>query len=649
MCGIVGFLSNNHHFSNEALEERLNRMVASQTHRGPDNSGTYIDKKAGLYLGHNRLSIQDTSSHAHQPFISTCQEYIIIFNGEVYNFQDIRKELIALGYHFRSNSDTEVILYAYQAWGINAVDKFIGMFAFAIYDKPKQKLFLLRDRAGVKPLYYYHKADTFLFSSELKSFHEHPNFAKVINKEILPFYFQFAYIPSPYTIYQDCYKLQPAHYIEYDLNAKRFTIHKYWDIYDAYLMDKFDKSEEQIKKELEVLLLDSCHLRLVSDVPVGVFLSGGYDSSTVTSLLQNHQKEKLNTFTIGFQQKELNEANDAKKIAKLLNTNHTEAYCHEEEMLTLIEKLPFYYDEPFGDDSALPTILVSQLAKKEVTVALSADGGDEIFFGYSKYFALKKMVDLKKKSPIKHALLKLMVNRLNETFFSALNSILPKSKKQTNMVMKFKKFKNMINATTPKEMFIRASSKVEGDFLDTILVDGKFKAFDKTNFKEFNRLDNADIAEQMMAMDYKTFMVDDVLCKVDRATMSASLEGREPLLDHRLAEYMARIPADLKYKKNKGKYLLREILKQYIPTEITDKPKAGFTVPLKLWLQKELKKSAIDALESPVLKEDAIFKEKELQKIVNNLKRGKIENPTFIWLIMVYVAWREQWEGTLLS
>ncbi len=638
MCGLVGFLSN------QPLKECLEEMIASQNHRGPDDSGSYIDKRTGVHLGHNRLSIQDISSSGHQPFISDCKQYAIVFNGEVYNFKEIRRELKSLGYTFCSNSDTEVILYAYKEWGVESVQKFIGMFAFVIYDMPKQKLFLVRDRAGVKPLYYYDNEESFIFSSEIKPFHKHPNFKKDINREILPFYFQFGYIPAPHTIYQNCCKLQPAHYMEYDLTTKSYAIYKYWDIYDFYLMDKFTKSQEEIKKELEALLIDRCQLRLVSDVPVGVFLSGGYDSSTVTALLQNHQVERLKSFTIGFKQEELNEAEDAKKIAKFLNTNHTEAYFSEEEMLKLIEELPFYYDEPFGDDSALPTILVSKLAKQEVTVALSADGGDEIFFGYSKYFALKKIVELKESSPLKYALLTWGINLLNETTISSINRVLPKSKRQSNVAVKFNKFKNMLNAKSPKEMFIRASSKVEPDFLDTILIDGRFKAFETTNFREFERLESADISEQMMAMDYKTFMVDDVLCKVDRATMSTSLEGREPLLDHRLAEYMARVPANLKYKEKKGKYLLREVLKEYIPTEMTDRAKAGFTVPLKSWLLNELKQRAIDALESSILKEDAIFKEHELQKIVEKLKIGKVENPTFIWLVMVYVMWRERWK-----
>jgi len=636
MCGIVGFISK------KRQDATLKAMVQSQEHRGPDDNGVYIDETTGVHLGHNRLSIQDTSSHAHQPFISSCQNYIIIFNGEVYNFKAIQAELKKLGHTFISNSDTEVILYAYKEWGIESVHKFIGMFAFVIYDKKEAKLFLLRDRTGIKPLYYYLKEETFLFASELKAFHHHPNFSKEINKKILPFYFQFGYIPAPHTIYHHCFKLKPAHYIEYDLKTQTHTLHKYWDIYDFYKMDKFDKDEKEIVQDIEELLYDACQFRMVSDVPVGLFLSGGYDSSIVTAILTNHQKEPLSTYTIGFNERELNEANDAKQIAKLLGTKHQEKYCTQKELLALIDELSFYYDEPFADDSALPTILVSKLAREDVTVALSADGGDEIFFGYSKYFALKEMMELRS-SKIKYALLKFIINRVNEQTISFFNSLLPKSKRQANIAMKFNKFKSMINAQTKEEMFIRASSKVEANFLDKILTDGSFKNFETTEFHAFTQLEQLDNLDQMMAIDYKTFMVDDVLCKVDRASMAVSLEGREPLLDHRLAQYMARVPVELKYKQNKGKYLLREILKKYIPTSITDRPKAGFTVPLKSWLLNELKQRAIDALESDTLKQDALFKEKELQKITHDLKENRIENPTFIWMVMMYVQWRERW------
>ena len=637
MCGIVGFISK------QRDEATLKSMVQTQHHRGPDDNGIYIDETTGVHLGHNRLSIQDTSSHAHQPFISSCQNYTIIFNGEVYNFKEIQAELKELGHTFVSNSDTEVILYAYKEWGIESVHKFIGMFAFVIFDRVKEKLFLVRDRAGVKPLYYYVKDKTFLFSSELKSFHKYPNFSKELNREILPFYFQFAYIPSPHTIYKYCFKLKPAHYIEYDLKTNIYETHEYWNIDDYYLMNKFVKSEEELLTDIEALLTDACRLRMISDVPVGIFLSGGYDSSTVTSLLQNSQEAQLSTYTIGFEQKELNEANDAKRVAKLLGTKHKEKYCTEKEMLSLIDNLSFYYDEPFADDSALPTMLVSSLAKEDVTVALSADGGDEVFFGYSRYFALSKVMQLKS-SKIRYFLLKLGVSLLNERVIYTINKLLPKSKRQANIIIKFNKFKSMISAKNKEEMFIRTSSKVEASFLDKILTTGRFTDFETTAFNGFDKLKELDYKEQMMAIDYKTFMVDDVLCKVDRASMSVSLEGREPLLDHRLAEYMAQVPVELKYKKSKGKYLLREILKKYIPAQITDRPKAGFSVPLKSWLINELKEKAITALNSNILKEDKIFKERELQKITDNLKNNKIDNENLIWMIIVYVEWRERWK-----
>jgi asparagine synthase (glutamine-hydrolysing) len=636
MCGVVGFISK------EPKKSILESMLEIQSYRGPDDRGLYIDNKFGLHLGHNRLSIQDISADGHQPFISDCGKYIIVFNGEVYNFKSIRAELKAIGYNFVSNSDTEVILYSYKEWGIDSIEKFIGMFAFAIYDIAKEKLFLVRDRAGVKPLYFV-DGESFLFSSEIKSFHKHPDFKKEINREILPYYFQFAYIPTPYTIYKGCQKLEAGHYMEYDLKRESYQIHKYWDINDFYLMDNFNKDEDEIVDDIEKLLIDSCNLRMVSDVPVGVFLSGGYDSSTVVALLQKNRAEKINTFTIGFQEKEFNEAVDAKSISKYLGTNHTEYYCTQDDMLDLVADLANYWDEPFGDASALPTMIVSRLAKKDVTVALSADGGDEVFFGYSKYFAIEKMQSLKS-SKIKRKILKTIVNTLNESSVLFINSLLPKSKRQANIVYKFKKFKSMINAENPKDMFIRASSKIEADFLDETLVDGSFKNFEKTAFKDFKNIESLSVMNQMMAMDYKTFMVDDVLCKVDRATMSVSLEGREPLLDHRIAEYMARVPSDIKYKNQDGKYLLRKVLNRYIPKEMTDRPKSGFTIPLKYWLENELKEEAIECLSSRILIKDSIFKEKILENLIEELKSKKVKKPTFIWMIMVYVKWRNRWE-----
>jgi len=636
MCGLVGFVSL------KRKDGVLHEMLGIQSYRGPDDNGYFIDNDMGVHLGHNRLSIQDLSSNGHQPFISNCENYILVFNGEIYNYKEIRSDLIKLGYIFLSGSDTEVVLYSYKEWGIKCLDRFIGMFAFVIMDKAQGKLILTRDRAGVKPLYYYSNGKDFAFSSELKSFTKFDNFKQVINKDILPYYFQFSYIPAPHTIYNNCFKLKPGHFIEYDLDDHFYSIHKYWDIVDFYLMDKFDKSEDQIIQEVSEILESSCKYRMISDVKTGVFLSGGFDSSLALALTQEEHGKSVNTFTVGFHDEQYNEANHAKKIADYLSANHTEYYCTEADMLDFVKKLPFYWDEPFADESALPTIIVSRLAKKDVSVALSADGGDEIFCGYSKYFAINKLFKVKK-NHIVNLVLKFIITNIPVRFFYYLNNILPDSVRQTDLEVKFQKFKSLINSKELKDAFIRASSSVSPEYLENILKNGSYKFFDKTEFNNFSQLKGLDKLDQMMAIDYKTFLPDDVLCKVDRASMSVSLEGREPLLDHRIAEYMARVPSVMKYKKGMGKYILRQVLYKYIPKNIVDKPKTGFSVPIKNWLLGDLKGLAIESLESKDLEKDDIFHPEALKLIADELKGGQLKSPALVWNIIMYVLWRREW------
>lgn len=630
MCGIVGFISN------IKKEEVLFDMLNSQSYRGPDDKGTYIDEKSGVHIGHNRLSIQDLSSHGHQPFESDCKKYVIVFNGEVYNFKIIRDELKYLGYNFLSKSDTEVILYSYKEWGIACVEKFIGMFAFCILDKLKNKLILVRDRAGVKPLYYFIDNDNFMFSSEIKSFHKHSYFTKKQNLEVLPYFFQFGYIPSPYTIFQNCYKLEPGHYLEYNLDDSSIVKTKYWDVNDFYQKEKFLKSESEILEELEKLLCDAISLRMVSDVPVGVFLSGGYDSSLVTSILSKKLDSKINTFTIGFDDENYNEAKHAKVIAEHLGTNHTEYYMKNSDMLNLVKSLPYYYDEPFGDSSALPTMIVSKIARQYVTVALSADGGDEAFCGYSKYFFLNKFDNIFS-SNIKKSLLKNGLNLFTPDNIENINNLLPKKIKQTNIKDKFNKFKRAINSDTKEEMFANASSYVDYETITKFLKVNK----NKKVFSKWKKIDNLEFLNQMMSIDYKAFMCDAVLTKVDRATMSVGLEGREPLLDHRIIEYMARIPLSLKYKNKNGKYLLRQILYKYLPKQFVDKPKSGFQIPLDDWLRGELKPMVEKYLDIEKL-DSNIFNVNEIKKLKEEFYLG--ENiGTQIWLILTYQMWKEKW------
>jgi len=651
MCGLVGLISE------KKQDKVLDNMLGVLSYRGPDDSGVLIDSIADnfVHLGQNRLSVQDTSKKGHQPFVSDCGNYVLVFNGEVYNFKGIRVELEALGQSFISGSDTEVILYAFKQWGVACLDKFIGMFAFAILDKLKQQLTIVRDRAGVKPLYYYHKGNEFAFSSELKSFHQLPNFTKKLNKSVLPYYFQFGYIPAPHTIFENTHKLLPGHYLQINLsdikgvrvfdsedrrlrinNSDPFEIIKYWDVADHYQKDKFEHDESKITADLEELMTDAVNLRMVSDVPVGVFLSGGYDSSLVTALLAQDKSRKLHTFTIGFEDKKYNEAEHAKTIAKHFSTEHTEYYVSNKDMLDKIEILPYHYDEPFADSSAIPTMIVAELAKNDVTVALSADGGDESFCGYSKYFMLKRF-ESTFNSGFKKGSVKSLLNLFNEKQAEWFNGWLPKKYQATNIQDKYLKFKRAMGSDSLSEMFCNASSYVDKNVVS------RFLKIESDLLEQFGFKGDLSFMDNMMLTDYKTFMVDDVLTKVDRATMSVSLEGREPLLDHRIIEFMARVPLDIKYKNKQGKYLARQILYKHIPQKLIDKPKAGFQIPLVGWMITELKPLVDKHLCVSAL-DDEIFDVHEVLTIKQEFYNGKHVLVNSLWFILMFQMWREKWD-----
>ena len=631
MCGLIGFINN------QKQENILDLMLGVLDYRGPDDSGTLINRidNKFVHLGQNRLSIQDTSKKGHQPFVSDCGNYVLVFNGEVYNFKAIRVELEAIGQTFISTSDTEVILYAFKQWGVNCLEKFIGMFALAILDKQQKKLTVIRDRAGVKPLYYYIGDNEFAFASELKAFHQLPSFTKKLNKEVLPYYFQFGYIPAPHSIFLNTHKLLPGHYLEFNLEDNTFEITKYWQAADYYQKDKFDCDEKEIITNLEELMADAVNLRMVADVPVGVFLSGGYDSSLVTALLAQNKSRKLHTFTIGFEDKKYNEAEHAKVIARHFNTEHTEYYVSNQDMLKRIETLPYYYDEPFADSSSIPTMIVAELAKKDVTVALSADGGDESFCGYSKYFMLKRFESVFN-SPLKKAGVKTIVNIFSDKQAQWFNSCLPKNRQVTNIQDKYTKFKRAIGSESLAEMFCNASSYVDANDVS------QFLNIESNLFNKFEFDGNLSFMDNMMLTDYKTFMVDDVLTKVDRATMSVSLEGREPLLDHRILEFMARVPLDIKYKNRQGKYLARQILYKHIPQALIDKPKAGFQIPLLEWMLVDLKPLLDKHLGAAKL-DSEIFNVVEVLRLKQAFYAGDCLKVNTLWFILMFQMWREQW------
>jgi len=462
---------------------------------------------------------------------------------------------------------------------------------------------------------------------------------KRLNKEVLPYYFQFGYIPAPHTIFENTYKLLPGHYVEIDINDSEpidFKVIKYWDVEEFYKKDKFTDNEEAILSNLEDLITDSVNLRMISDVPVGVFLSGGYDSTLVTALLAQNKQRKLHTFTIGFEDKKYNEAEHAKTIAKYFGTEHSELYISNQDLLDKVSDVPFHYDEPFADSSALPTMMVAELAKKDVTVALSADGGDEVFCGYSKYFMLQKF-----ESVFASSLKKNTVNALMKVIpakmVGAINSLLPKSKRFTNIEDKYAKFKRAMSAKSLSDMFCNASSYVNPQQVKQFLKI-KPELFGTFDFEpELSFIDN------MMLTDYRSFMVDDVLVKVDRACMSNSLEGREPLLDHRIIEFMAQVPNKLKYKNKQGKYLARQILYKHIPAEMVDKPKSGFQIPLVNWLKNKLKPLVEEHIQPEKLDEE-LFNIEELLKLKSRFYAGDNTLANALWFVLMFQMWREQWD-----
>ena len=630
MCGIAGFCD----FSKKSSNDIFKNMTDAMYHRGPDDSGYFWDENeySQIALGHRRLSILDLSAHGHQPM--SFEHLDIVFNGEVYNFKEIKKELLELGYSFHSDSDTEVILKSYHQWGTKAVDKFNGMFAITIYDKKANKLIFIRDRAGVKPFYYYKKDSLILFSSELKSFHNHPDFQKDINKSSLSLYLQFGYIPEPHSIFKNTYKLKAGHYIEIDLKSQKFEEIKYWDVVDFYNKPKLDISQNEAIEKTEELLKSSFEYRMVSDVPVGVFLSGGYDSSVVTAILQKQRTEKLNTFTIGFKEKGFDEAPYAKEVAKYLGTNHTEYYCTQKDALEIIPKLCEIYDEPFGDSSAIPTILVSQLARKDVTVSLSADGGDEIFAGYSKYTTALQYFNKFKSIPNSvKSLVKLGMDNINPNHIPILSNTY-------NFATRYEKINGILKAKSSVEAMKYTSEYFTKKERDTILN----VHFDdlKTNF-DIQIADTNDEMNQMLAIDYKTYMIDDILTKVDRATMSVSLEGREPLLDYRIVEFVSQLPSNLKYKDGDKKWLLKQITHKYLPKEMMDRPKQGFGVPLTEWFRDELKEYFMIYLDERRIEKEGLFNSKEVVRLRDSYLSGNRENVQKLWFLLMFEMWYEKW------
>ena len=635
MCGIAGFID----FSHQSSEEILRNATDILAHRGPDGSGYHFSQHQDFQigLGHRRLSIIDLSNAASQPM--SYKNFTIIFNGEIYNYAEIKSELEQLGHQFHSHSDTEVILHAWEAWGTAMVKRFIGMFAFIIYDNIKNEVMAFRDRAGVKPFYYYWHEGLFLFSSELKSFHEHPKFKKIINKQAVHQYFQYGYIMAPLAIFENTHKLIPGHYLHFSLTQKNFTIKKYWDVFDAYNKPKLDISETEAQSSLHELLISACNYRMVADVPVGVFLSGGYDSTAVTALIQSQQKDKLKTFTIGFHEEDHNEAVFAKQVASHLKTDHTEYYCTTKEAQDIIPDIPFYCDEPFGDSSIIPTTLVSRLAKQQVTVALSADAGDEIFAGYIKY---QQALDFHKRINLFPSLLRKSSSHLLDII---PDSFLITITGNNAVSIKKERFKQLLQMQHPSAVNLMdilfsqvySNNQLKGLLNENIIQPDSFFSSESQLEADIGLLDS------MLAIDYKTYMPDDILAKVDRAGMSISLEGREPFLDHRIVEFVAQLPENLKIKNGDRKYLLKKIVHEYVPKSIMDRPKMGFGVPVFNWLRNDLKSFTEEFMSEKAFAQHGLFNQHGVNHIMNQFYKGDRNYNSLFWYLLMFQMWYKKW------
>ena len=622
MCGICGFID----FNKTITRNQLANACDSIKHRGPDDGDVvfFESNNANIGLGHRRLAILDLSPLGHQPMYSDDKSVVIIFNGEIYNFKEIRVGLEKKGHHFLSNSDTEVIIKAYQQYGTDCISSFIGMFSIIIYDINLQKVFFIRDRAGVKPLYYYFADGCLLFASEIKVFHQYTNFKKEINKVAVSLYFKYGYIKAPHCIFNNTYKLLPGHLATLNLKDQSLELSQYWNVLDYYSKPVLKINEQDAIEQLETLCTSAFQYRMVSDVPVGVFLSGGYDSSLLTAILQKNSSNKIKTFTIGFEEKVFNEAEYAKNVARHLGTDHNEYYCTIKEAQEIIPTLPHYYDEPFGDSSAIPTILVSRFARKQVTVALSADGGDELFAGYSRYDKITKINTVQK-------LLPSFIKNTASSLIQAASGINMKGKKIAALL----KAKNILNT----------SDLLSENFLDEelkmLLKNNSISTF--TALNETGSIPDFGAINTLLAADYKTYLADDILTKVDRATMSVGLEGREPFLDHRIIEWAAQLPIGLKYNKNNKKYLVKQLTHKFLPEYMMNRPKMGFGIPFGKWLKGDLKPLFMEVVSADNLSKQNVLNTKYVLKIRDEFLNGQTNNDWQMWLIFMFLLWWEKW------
>lgn len=621
------------------------RMTDRILLRGPDSEGQWADAERGIALGHRRLSILDLSPEGHQPMISRSGRYVMVFNGEVYNFQDLRADLEAAGVTaWRGHSDTEVMLAAFEAWGVAAaIPRFNGMFAFALWDRQERQLHLGRDRVGEKPLYYGHCQGTLLFGSELKALKAHPLWDASISRDALTTQLRLNYIPDPLCIYEGIQKLPPAAWITFNEAGQTQGPQLYWDIKkvaEQSRLNPFRGSDAEAIDELERLLMHSVQQRMVADVPLGAFLSGGVDSSTIVALMQAQSQRPVKTFTIGFHEKNYNEAIYAKEVAQHLGTEHTELYVTPKDALDVIPLLPSLYDEPFSDYSQIPTYLVCKMARQHVTVALSGDAGDELFTGYERYFVGRSLWNKVRPLPkpvrlgLAGAMTALKAPTWN-TLLTPAKALLPAKYKHVSVGDKLHKLAEVLRSAEPIGMYRELLSHwkhpeqiVLGSRCPTTLYETP-EAWPEV----------ADFEHRMMHLDMETYLPGDILVKVDRAAMGVSLEGRIPLLDQHVMEFAWRVPTHMKVRHGKGKWLLRQVLYKHVPERMIDRPKMGFSVPIGSWLRGELRDWGESLLDETRLKNEGYFDPKPIRKMWAEHQRDERNWQYYLWDVLMFQAW----------
>lgn len=643
MCGLTGFLlaDQRQYGQRDAI---VRKMASTLSHRGPDDSGVWIDDRVAL--AHRRLSILDLSPAGHQPMRSSSGRYVIVFNGEIYNHLELRKELEASDYvsGWHGHSDTETLLAAISAWGlVSALKKCVGMFAFALWDTHAHELVLARDRLGEKPLYYGWQGDVFLFGSELKALRASPWFEGKIDRNALTLFLRHNYIPAPYSIYEGVSKLLPGTYLALREGRREPSITPYWSAADVakHGMDApFDGTDNEAIEELDRLLKRSVAGQMVADVPLGAFLSGGIDSSAVVALMQVQSSRPIKTFTIGFPEIGYNEAGYAKAIAEHLGTEHSELYVSPQDAMEVIPRLPTIYDEPFADSSQIPTHLVAALTRRHVTVALSGDGGDELFGGYNRYFLAMRIWRALERLPgfARTAFARLLTafkpsawDRLFQTFAVAV----PARLRYANAGDRLHKLAEFLPVKDVGEVYFDLVSHWKRP--EEVVLCGHEPPTALT--QPSRRPQFSDFEQCMMYLDLVTYLPDDILAKVDRASMSVSLEARVPMLDHRVVEFAWTLPLSMKIRAGEGKWLLRQVLYNYVPRELIERPKMGFGVPIDTWLRGPLREWAEDLLSEERLKNDGFFNPGPIRTKWFEHVSGKRNWQYYLWDILMFQAW----------